>query len=221
MPDATPAELMTPSSTTRCSRSTVTPASRASRVPKAPQCVVACRPWRSPCLGEEERAGAHRGDLPRPRCRPTDPVERLDVMEERAGPPPARHDHEVGLGRVGEPVVGDDPKTTGRADRRRGLGDREDVERRAVVRAARFRARHEPRPREDLEGTGEVEDLDVVENQNAGVPLLHLTLLEERITRQPRRISHKQAGSHSQKGKRRIRGPPLSQEPGLVSLPIR
>src|SRR5438132_4592227 len=50
MPDATPAELMTPSSTTRCSRSTVTPASRASRVPKAPQCVVACRPWRSPAL---------------------------------------------------------------------------------------------------------------------------------------------------------------------------
>src|SRR3989442_217704 len=153
MPDATPAELMTPSSTTRCSRSTVTPASRASRVPKAPQCVVACRPWRSPALA-----------------------------------------------RRSEPVH---TEVTCRA--------------RAAVGAARFGAGHEPRPREDLEGTGEVEDLDVVENQNAGVPLLHLTLLEERITRQPRRISHKQAGSHSQKGKRRIRGPPLSQEPGLVS----
>src|SRR5207247_4152674 len=72
---------------------------------------------------------------------------------------------------------------------------------RAVGRAERFRARHEPRPREDLEGTGEVEDLDAVEDQNAGVPLLHLTLLEERITLQHRRISHRQAGAHSQKRK--------------------
>src|SRR2546425_4589631 len=62
MPDATPAELMTPSSTTRCSRSTVTPASRASRVPKAPQCVVACRPWRSPALARR-RSEEHTSEL--------------------------------------------------------------------------------------------------------------------------------------------------------------
>src|SRR5439155_1446034 len=50
IPEATPAELMMPSSTTRYSRSTATPAFRASRVSRAPQCVVACRPSRSPAL---------------------------------------------------------------------------------------------------------------------------------------------------------------------------
>src|SRR2546425_8633653 len=63
--------------------------------------------------------------------------------------------------------------------------------------------------------------LDVVENQNAGVPLLHLTLLEERFTRQPRRISHKQAGSHSQKGKRDALLFPRPNSQGARIVPLR
>ena len=131
-------------------------------------------------LGDEERAGAHRGDLPSPGRRATNPVERLGVVEERAGAPPARHDHEVDPGRVGEAVVGNHPKTAGRLDGRRGLRDGEDVEGRAVLRAARLRARYEPCPREDFEGAREVEDLDVVEDQDADVPLVHVTLLGAR-----------------------------------------
>jgi hypothetical protein len=38
----------------------------------------------------------------------------------------------------------------------------------------------EPCPREDFEGAGEVEDLDVVEDQDADVPLVHVTLLGAR-----------------------------------------
>src|SRR5262245_18743559 len=50
MPEATPAEVMTPSSTTRESRSTVTPAPRESRRSSAAQWVVARRPARRPAL---------------------------------------------------------------------------------------------------------------------------------------------------------------------------
>src|SRR2546426_11728894 len=52
-------------------------------------------------------------------------------------------------------------------------GHREDREGRAVLGAPRLRARQEPRPREDLEGTGEVQHLDVIEDQDADVPSFH------------------------------------------------
>ena len=48
IPEATPAEVMTSSSTTRWSRSTVTPTSRESSRSRAAQWVVARRPRRRP-----------------------------------------------------------------------------------------------------------------------------------------------------------------------------
>src|SRR3954470_1352558 len=50
IPEATPAEVITPSSTTREARSTVTPASSEPRRSREAQWVVARRPWRRPAL---------------------------------------------------------------------------------------------------------------------------------------------------------------------------
>ena len=122
-----------------------------------------------PGLPQDERAGADRGDLPGCRGGAPDPVQGLLVVEEGTGAEPAGHDQEVDPGRVREVVVGDHDQPAGRGDRVLGLRHGEDVEGSAVVRPAGLRPGDGPGAGEDLERSREVEDLDVVEDQDADV----------------------------------------------------
>jgi len=126
---------------------------------------------------EEQRARAHRRDLPGPGGHAADPGQRGLIVEQGAGPEASGHDEEVDARRLGEAEVRQDAEPARGHDGSRRLGHGEDVERRAVLGAPRVRARLEPCPREELERPGEIEHLDVVKDQDPDVPLVHDDLL--------------------------------------------
>lgn len=101
----------------------------------------------------------------------------VNVIEELARAEPSGYDEQVDRRRAGEIKVRQHAQPTCRMHRIRRSRHREHVERPRHIGASRFDAGHETRPRKHLERTCEVEYLNTVEDENAGVQLLHSALL--------------------------------------------
>ncbi len=135
------------------------------------------------CPGQEQRAGAHGGDLKGRRRHRPDPIEGGRVVHQRPRAEAAPHHQQVDPRRVRERVMRHDQQIAGGVNDLAGLTDGEDVKGRAVFGPTRVQTRHQPRPREDFERPREVEHLDAVENQDADVSSapFHLTWEARRV----------------------------------------
>ncbi len=100
------------------------------------------------------------------------------IVDQRPRAEAAGDHQEVDARRVGEPVLRHDAQPAGSDHRRGRLRHGERAEGRAFVGAQRLAPRIDARAREHLEGSGEVEHLDLVEDQDADVPGLVLHACE-------------------------------------------
>ncbi len=153
MPAATPAEVTTTSSTQRFSRSTVTfpTTDLLEQVERGPMGGGPAAVEQAGA-GEQQRAGADRGDQLGPGRGGADPVEHRGVFEQRPGAEAAGDQQEVDRRSGPEIVFGHHLKAAGGAQDAGLGGDGEDPEGSRIVAAARVGAGDEPGAREDLEG---------------------------------------------------------------------